>query len=98
MVQEDRTELSRKFTEGSQTVELLRMDKIYLSKEVENLLHQIRKLEDQSERQQQKLRDVKKSREDLFQKLIKYKEEQKTTYPILNSLISSFLFQVSCFS
>ena len=73
------------------------MDKIYLSKEVENLLHQIRKLEDQSERQQQKLRDVKKSREDLFQKLIKYKEEQKTTYPIMNSLVSSFLFQVSCF-
>ena len=80
VIQDDRTEVARKFSESSQTVELLRMDKIYLSKEVENLQHQLRKLEDQSERQQQKLRDVKKSREELFQKLIKYKEEQKTTH------------------
>lgn len=78
--QEDKTELSRKVSEHSQNVELLRMDKLYLSKEVENLQHQIRRLEDQVERQQQKMRDLKKSKEDLFQKLLKLKEEQKTSY------------------
>lgn len=91
MLQEDRTEINRKSTENSQNVELLRMDKAYLTKEVENLQHQIRRLEDQAERQQQKLRDVKKSREELFQKLIKFKEEQKTSYPMFAIISHIFL-------
>lgn len=77
---EERGEQAHRIVELTQALELLKMDKIYLSKEVESLQLQVHRHEEQNARLQNKSRDLKKSREDILQKLVKLKEEQKTNY------------------
>jgi hypothetical protein len=76
----DREENTRKTIESQQKEELVKMDKVYLSKEVDTLRSKLTTLEEKVERQKRKLKDVKKTKEDLFQQLMKAREDQKTNY------------------
>ncbi len=89
---DEREEMNRKLSGVQQKEELVKMDKLYqtcyyfaygkwyLTKEAETYKTKSFMLEEKVERQKRKLRDVKKVREELFQQVIKTKDEQKTSY------------------
>lgn len=62
--------------EKEHTLDLLSMDKIYLSKEIQRQAEQIKKSETELERQQEKLREVKRSRSELYNKFLVEKDSQ----------------------
>ncbi len=68
---EEREEASKRLIEFQQMAELLKMDKLYLSKEEETAKSRVALLEGKVERQKKKLRDTKRTKEELFQQVLK---------------------------
>lgn len=64
--------------EKDHTLDLLSMDKIYLSREVQSQTEQVKKLESEVERQHQKLREVKHARTELYQKVLTDNKDSQT--------------------
>jgi len=64
--------------EKDHTLDLLSMDKIYLSREVQSQTEQVKKLESEVERQHQKLREVKHARTELYQKVLTDNKDLQT--------------------
>ncbi|KAG0576691.1 hypothetical protein KC19_5G100200 [Ceratodon purpureus] len=64
--------------EKDHTLDLLSMDKIYLSKEVHCQAEQVKKLETELERQHEKLREVKRARTELYNKVLADNKDSQT--------------------
>lgn len=64
--------------EKDHTLDLLSMDKIYLSREVQSQTEQVKKLESEVERQHQKLREVKHAHTELYQKVLTDNKDSQT--------------------
>jgi chromosome segregation ATPase len=62
---QEKESLRGSIMEKDHNLDLLSMDKIYLSREVESLKDQIRKLESELEQQHEKLKEVKRERTEL---------------------------------
>ena len=77
---EEREEFNRRTMDLQQALELVKMDKVYLSKEFDAMKSRVMQLDDKVERQKKKIKDVKKVKEELFQQVLKAREEQKTNY------------------
>eukprot|EP00899_Mesostigma_viride_P010340 jgi/Mesvir1/19307/Mv10376-RA.1 len=66
----ERNRMTADLKEREHAVELLGMDKAYLSKEVLSLTERLRKLEADYERQHDKLREAKRARQELYDKVM----------------------------
>jgi progesterone-induced-blocking factor 1 len=76
----DREELQKRLSDAEQSLEMLRLDKMYLSKEVQAITDRCTNAERDKERLIEKNRELKKSREEMVEKLVRVREENKSHY------------------
>lgn len=88
---DERDTANRRLQDEVQKSELLKMDKIYLTKEIEqhnqvqfyhnlSYIKKIQTLQERAERQHKKLKELKKTKEALTQQLLRTKEDGKITH------------------
>src|SRR5690554_3438617 len=73
-------DLRKRSSDSIQKVELLQMDKTFLSKEIENHQGKIQSLEEKVDRQRCKLHALKKNREELLQQTLQLRSDGKLSY------------------
>ncbi len=77
---DERDDLYKQLNDTVQKSELLKMDKVFLTKEYESYRVKSQHLEDSLERKRKKVKEMKKKNEELFDQLLKAREDQKGNY------------------
>lgn len=79
-LQEERESLSSRSFNLDKSIDLLRQDKMYLTKEVERLTECYRNSDRNLERAEGKNAELKRQKEELVEKLVKVREEHQHSY------------------
>ncbi|KAK3247322.1 hypothetical protein CYMTET_43176 [Cymbomonas tetramitiformis] len=80
LLRKERESINAQMVEKVHAVDLLQMDKAYLSKEVQSLGERCAELETQYDKCHNKLREVKKARNDLQEKVLSSTEDQRLAH------------------
>ncbi len=71
---------SQKLTTTTQQLEILKNDKMYLTKEVETLNSRVARAEDQNDQDKLRIKSLKAEKNELFNKFINHKDNSRTDY------------------
>ena len=77
---EERDEAVTKTSQIEQTLEMLRLDKMYLQREVQTLRENLSKIEQADNRAHDKIRELKSQREELYERIDTMRSEWKKQY------------------
>ncbi|CAM6101346.1 unnamed protein product [Calypogeia fissa] len=96
LVNDEKQRLSSAIKDKDHCLDLLNMDKVYLSREVKTQLDNVKKLEQDLERQQEKTKALRSTRKELYDKVLNDgKENQATTEQRLQAELSRLREQAS---